>query len=36
MAMDVSYYGTIQLAGTREEIVQLLGQMTESPFAGPK
>ena len=36
MAVDVSYYGTIELKGTRDGIIALLGQMTGGAFAGQK
>ncbi|ORX35651.1 ribonucleases P/MRP protein subunit POP1-domain-containing protein [Kockovaella imperatae] len=36
LAMDVSYYGVIQVEGEREAVLRLLGRMTGGVFAGPK
>ena len=33
---DVSYYGIIELEGKRDNLVQLLGRMTEGAFAGQR
>ena len=36
IALDVSYFGIIELQGTRDALVRLLGNMTGGAFAGQK
>lgn len=33
---DASYFGTIELEGSRDEIVRVLTRLTGNPFAGPR